>query len=153
MLLDRHVGAHGRRRELDDLDGLLAHDVRDKDEARGAGDDELARAFRRSFPPLFSRRLTLSMPVRIPIPRRPNAPATPRKTASPSPPRIRGATSSSRTREPNAANTKASWHPVASVPTTTEVGRRLIAQTSLWVMACSLPGNPILLEGHLEAES
>jgi hypothetical protein len=93
------------------------------------------------------------MPVRIPIPRRPNAPATPRKTASPSPPRIRGATSSSRTREPNAANTKASWHPVASVPTTTEVGRRLIAQTSLWVMACSLPGNPILLEGHLEAES
>src|SRR3712207_7873404 len=41
-LLHAHTGRHGGRPDLDDLDGLLAHDVRPEDAARGAGDDELA---------------------------------------------------------------------------------------------------------------
>jgi hypothetical protein len=78
------------------------------------------------------------------MPRREKAPATPSETASSSPPSMRGATSSSRTLEPNAAKTEASWQPVAAAPTTTtDEGRSFIFQTSLWVMACSAPGKSI----------
>jgi hypothetical protein len=58
---------------------------------------------------------------------------------------MRGETSSNITREPNDANTEASWHPVAAPPTTaTDSGSPFIVQTSLWVRACSLPGKGIL---------
>ena len=65
------------------------------------------------------------MPVMISIRRFAKASATPCDTTSPSTSRRLGAASSSHTREPNAANTEATWQPVAAPPTTDRAGQVL----------------------------